>query len=154
MLGGTAYSLSLVHSAGSAAASASDPSWPSALLVPLTVHFGWTSAAALPNLNGALAADESASPRRLVFLGHLSALAAAASGVGLTLSRSAPAYGLTLAWALAACADGMARRVPSRDPAEEGILSKGAGVQRWLCWAGSFACAVAAAYAGRVTSFP
>mmetsp|Transcript_17667 Transcript_17667/g.38189 ORF Transcript_17667/g.38189 Transcript_17667/m.38189 type:complete len:331 (-) Transcript_17667:1279-2271(-) len=147
MLAGTGYSLSLVHSAGSAVMAA-DPSSLSYLLLPMTVHFGWVSAATLVNLNGALASDESASPRSLIALGNSSALAATALGVGLTVSQSAPAYGLTLAWALAACADGMTKRIPSQSATEEETLAKAAGVQKNLCWAGSFACAVAAAYAG------
>ncbi|KAL7530594.1 hypothetical protein ACHAXR_003586 [Thalassiosira sp. AJA248-18] len=147
MLGGTAYSLSLVHSAG-ATAMANDPSMLSYLLLPLTMHFGWTTAATLVNLNGSLASDESASPRSLIALGNSSALAATALGVGFTVSQSAPAYGLTLAWALAACADGMSKRIPSQSAAEEQTLAKAASVQEKLCWAGSFACAAAAAYAG------
>jgi len=100
MLGCTAYSLSLVHSAGSAVMAA-DPSMLSYFLVPLTMHFGWASAATLVNLNGSLASDKSASPRSLIALGSSSALLATALGVGLTISQSAPTYGLTLAWALA-----------------------------------------------------
>eukprot|EP00584_Thalassiosira_punctigera_P005450 CAMPEP_0172543980 /NCGR_PEP_ID=MMETSP1067-20121228/14240_1 /TAXON_ID=265564 ORGANISM="Thalassiosira punctigera, Strain Tpunct2005C2" /NCGR_SAMPLE_ID=MMETSP1067 /ASSEMBLY_ACC=CAM_ASM_000444 /LENGTH=344 /DNA_ID=CAMNT_0013330473 /DNA_START=186 /DNA_END=1220 /DNA_ORIENTATION=+ len=150
-LAGAACSLSLVHSAGVAAtttAAAEPSSTLSVLLAPLTMHFGWTTAATLVNLNGSLASDESSSCASLVALGHSSAVAATALGVGLTLSRSAPAYGLTLAWALAACADGMAKRNPSESPAEEATLAKAADAQRNLCWAGSFACAIAAAYAG------
>jgi hypothetical protein len=141
MLAGTAYSLSMVHSAA-------DPSMLK-FLVPVTMHFGWTTAATLVNLNGSLANGESA-PRSLIALGNSSALVATALGVGLTLSQSAPTYGLTLAWALAACADGMAKRKPSQSAVEEEILAKGASVQGKLCWAGSFACAVAAAYAAVV----
>lgn len=147
MLAGTAYSLSMVHTAG-AAAVASEPTMLSHLLLPMTMHFGWTSAATLVNLNGALAEDESASPTSLVALGNSSALVATALGVGLTVSQSSPAYGLTLAWALAACADGMNKRIPSQSLEEEATLAKAAGVQKNLCWAGSFACAAAAAYAG------
>ncbi|KAL7533267.1 hypothetical protein ACHAWF_004437 [Thalassiosira exigua] len=146
MLAGTACSLSMVHSAGAAAVS--DPSMLEHLLLPVTMHFGWTSAATLVNLNGSLAADESASPRSLIALGNSSALIATALGVGLTVSRSAPAYGLTLAWALAACADGMTKRIPSTSASEEETLARAASVQKNLCWAGSFACVVAAAFAG------
>lgn len=149
MLGGTAYSLSLVHSAGATVAAA-DPTMLTHLLVPLTMHFGWTTAATLVNLNGSLASDQSASPRALIALGNSSALAATALGVGITVSQSAPAYGLTLAWALAACADGMSRRIPSQSATEEETLAKGAVVQKNLCWAGSMICAVASAYAGLV----
>ena len=149
MLAGTAYSLSMVHTAG-CAAMAADATIPSYLLFPMTVHFGWATAATLVNLNGSLASDKSSSPTTLTALGHSSALAASALGVGLTLTQSAPAYGFTLAWALAACADGMSKRIPARSSAEEEILSKAANVQKKLCWAGSFACAVTAAYVGLV----
>ncbi|KAL9191496.1 hypothetical protein ACHAXT_001202 [Thalassiosira profunda] len=146
MLGATAASLSVVHSAG-AAAVATDPSTLGYLLLPMTMHFGWTTAATLVNLNGSLAADESASPRSLIAMGNSSALAATALGVGLTIARSDPAYGLTLAWALAACADGMSKRIPSQNATEEETLKKATAVQGKLCWAGSIGCAVAAAYA-------
>ena len=66
----------------------------------------------------------------------------------MTVSQSAPAYGLTLAWALAACADGMSKRIPCQNAVEEETLAKGAVVQKNLCLAGSMICAVAAAYAG------
>ncbi|KAL7440947.1 hypothetical protein ACHAXH_005989 [Discostella pseudostelligera] len=148
MLAGTAYSLNLVQSASSTVL-ASEPTMLAHLLLPLTIHFGWTSAATLVNLNGSLGSDESASTRSLIALGHSSALAATILGVGLTIARSAPAYGLTLAWALAACADGMSKKCTrSGDSEEDETFAKAAGVQMNLCWAGSFACAVAAAYAG------
>ena len=143
MLGGTAYSLSLVHSAG---ASVTDPTGLSYLLLPLTMHFGWTSAATLVNLNGSLASDESVSTTSLIALGHSSALVATALGVGITLAQSSPAYGFTLAWALAACSDGMRKRIPSQDSAEVVSLSKAATVQRYLCKAGAVICAIAASY--------
>jgi hypothetical protein len=147
MLAGTGYSLSLVQSAGSAAAFA-DSSIIPYLLLPMTIHFGWVSAASLVNLNGSFASNEIASPRSLIALGHSSALIATALGVGLTISWSAPAYGLTLAWSMAACADGMKKRTPSSQSlVEEEALSKAAGVQNILCWSGSLACAAAAAYA-------
>ncbi|KAL3817240.1 hypothetical protein ACHAXA_009527 [Cyclostephanos tholiformis] len=146
MLAGTGYCLSLVQSAGSAVVVA-DSSVIPYFLTSMTVHFGWVSAATLVNLNGSLASNEFASTRSLIALGHSSALIATALGVGLTIARSIPAYGLTLAWALAACADGMAKRTQSSQSlVDEETFSKAAGVQKILCWAGSFACASAAAY--------
>jgi hypothetical protein len=148
MLASTGYSLSLVQSAGSVVTVA-DSSIIPYLLLPMTIHFGWVSAATLVNLNGSFASNENVSPKTLIALGHSSALLATALGVGLTISSSAPAYGLTLAWALAACADGMKKRTPSSQSlGEEEALSKAASVQNILCWSGSLACAVAAAYAG------
>ena len=143
MLGGTAYSLSLVHSA---AATVTDPTVLSHLLLPVTMHFGWTSAATLVNLNGSLASDQSASTTSLIALGHSSALVATALGVSVSLLQKSPAYGFTLAWALAACFDGMRKRIPSQDSAEEVLLSKAATVQRNLCKAGAVICAIAASY--------
>ena len=67
--------------------------------------------------------------------------------MSLTLSQASPAYGLTLAWALAACANGLTKRVPSKTP-EEGKLKKAAAVQKVLCQAGSFLCAATAMYTG------
>ncbi len=151
MLAGTAYSLNLVQSECLTVFSTESTMLPH-LLLPLTIHFGWVTAATLVNLNGALGSDESASTQSVVALGHSSALAATVLGVGLTIARSAPAYGLTLAWALAACADGMSNRSKSSsttaDSEEEETFVKAARVQMNLCWAGSCACAVAAAYAG------
>ena len=140
MLGGTAYSLSYVHAIGAAASGVS--MW---WLLPMTVHFGWTTAATLVNLNGSIAMQESTSDSTLVAAGHASALAAATLGVGITLAQASPAYGLTVAWALAACADGMTKRLvhdggASQQNTSNESLQTGAKVQRLLCWAGSAAC--------------
>eukprot|EP00804_Cyclotella_cryptica_P007997 CCRYP_016029-RB/>CCRYP_016029-RB protein AED:0.03 eAED:0.03 QI:509/1/1/1/1/1/2/84/223 len=146
MLAGTAYSLSLVNAAGYAAMVSADMVNQSYLLWPLAAHFGWTSAATLVNLNGSVASDKSATPRTLVAIGHSSAVIATTLGVGITLANSMPVYGLTLSWALAACADGMSHRIPTQRQEEEDVLSKAADVQRKLCWTGSVLCALAAAY--------
>ncbi len=98
------------------------------------------------NLNGSLASDETTSPRALTALGHSSALAATALGVGVTMSMSAPLYGLTLAWALAACASGMKQRKPAHSELDEQILGAAANVQHKLCLAGSLACGATALY--------
>lgn len=145
MLAGTAYSLSMVLEAGNSAAAA-DPTFQSWMLTPFVMHFGWVSAATLVNFNGSFASDETASPRALTALGHSSALIAAALGVGVTMSMSAPVYGMTLAWALAACADGMKKRKPAQSENDEKILGSAAIVQRRLCLAGSLACGATALY--------
>ena len=147
MLAGTATSLGLVHSAGAAVMQSSDSTLLTQLLLPLTMHFGWTSAATLVNLNGSLASDRSVSATKLIALGNSSALLATGLGVGLTVSQASPTYGLTLAWALAACANGLTKRVPSKT-SEEAKLKKAAVVQKVLCQAGSFLCAAAAMYTG------
>ncbi|KAL7476911.1 hypothetical protein ACHAW6_002738 [Cyclotella cf. meneghiniana] len=146
MLAGTAYSLSLVNAAGYAALISTGMENQSYLLWPLAAHFGWTSAATLVNLNGSVASDKSVTPRTLVAIGHSSAVLAATLGVGITLAMSMPVYGVTLSWALAACADGMSNRTPVLCKGDEDVLSKAAVVQRKLCWTGSVLCAVAAVY--------
>jgi hypothetical protein len=135
MLGGTAYSLSLVH-----AVTAAGPfSW---CFVPLTLHFGWTTAATLVNLNGSFAASPTSTDRLVIGLGHTSVLVGTALGVAVTLLRSSPVYGLTVAWALAACADGMARRGPREGVSAD--IQRGQKVQQMLCYAGSGICAAVA----------
>ena len=145
MLAGTAYSLSLVLKASNAAMAA-NPTFSSWMLTPIVMHFGWVSAATLVNLNGSLASDENASPRVLKAIGHSSALAATALGVGVTVSMSAPVYGLTLAWALAACADGMKKRKAAISEHDEKILGAAANVQHKLCQFGSVICGATALY--------
>ena len=105
-----------------------------------------SSAATLVNLNGSLACDEAVSPRVLTAFGHSSAVIATALGVGVTMSMSAPVYGMTLAWALAACADGMKKRKAAHSEKDEKVLGKAAIVQSKLCWAGSLACGATALY--------
>lgn len=145
MLAGTAFSLSQVHSVVTAAGA----SW---YYVPLIMHFGWTTAATLVNLNGSVATVPSNSDTLVTGVGHLSAVAATALGVGVTVALSSPVYGWTVSWALAACADGMSKRLADTksDNATALTMSQslqtGANVQRMLCWTGAAACAVASAY--------
>jgi len=137
MLGGTAYSLSFIEAIAMTTSTPLVPWW---YFLPLTVHFGWTTAATLVNLNGSVAMEPSTSDATIVALGHASALTATA--LGLALAPSAPAYGLTVAWALAACADGMAKRLNERasQQNQSESLKTGAKVQRILCWTGSALC--------------
>lgn len=132
MLGGTALSLSQLPFITN-----------SPYMIPLIMHFGWTTAATLVNLNGSIAMEEKASDKVIVSTGHASAVAAAALGVGITLSKSLPVYGLTIAWALAACVDGM--RVKQDGSASE-ELKKGAQVQKALLMAGSILSSCASVY--------
>jgi hypothetical protein len=137
MLAGTAYSLSQVQAV--TCTMQGTPEW--WFLLPLTLHFGWTSAATLVNLSGSVAMNPSNSDSVVTAVGHSSALLATILGVGVTLVRSDPVYGFTLAWALAACADGMKKRVNATD--ESNSLKTAAQVQNKLCWAGSATCAAA-----------
>jgi hypothetical protein len=136
MLAGTAYSLSQVHAIS--CTTQGPEGW---FLLLLTVHFGWTSAATLVNLSGSVAMNPSNSDSVVTAVGHSSALLATILGVGVTLIRSDPAFGFTLAWALTACADGMKKRVTATD--ESSSLKTAAQVQNKLCWAGAAACAAA-----------
>jgi hypothetical protein len=120
MLAGTAFSLSHVNVIAAS-------NW---LLVPLSMHFGWVTAATLVNLNSSLAASHD-SETLAIASGHASAVLATAFGVGITLAHSTPAYGLTIAWALSACATG----VTQSDTNAARI------VQKYLCFAGAAMCA-------------
>lgn len=149
MLGGTAYCLSLVH-ASIAGAMSTGSIAEYMLMLPLTMHFGWTMAATLVNFNGSLAASNSntVSDWSVIAVGHASSLVAVTAGVGLTVLCQSPAYGFTLAWALAACANGMSTRQRDRQQGRSAPVSsqldRGMNVQRWLCYTGSGLCAAVA----------
>jgi hypothetical protein len=132
MLGGTAVALSQVPFELSMY-----------YLLPMTVHFGWTTAATLVNLNGSLSMGGSVSDRTLISTGHASAVLATGLGVGVTVFHTLPAYGLTIAWALAACANGM--RIKEEDDSISDVLLAGASVQRGLLLTGSVVCLAASA---------
>ena len=132
MLGGTAVALSQV------------PFGLSIYLLPMTVHFGWTTAATLVNLNGSIAMGGSVSDSTLISTGHASAVLATGLGVGVTAFHALPAYGLTIAWALAACANGM--RIKEQDDSISDVLHAGASVQRSLLLTGSALCMAASAF--------
>ena len=131
MLGGTAMSLLAI------------PPEPSIYFVPLMMHFGWTTAATLVNLNGSLSMSANLSDSELVAAGHFSTVLATALGAGLTLAEgiTTPVYGMTIAWALAAVAKG----VSSQNWSSE-TLKKGAKVQSALCWVGSALCLAVSAF--------
>jgi hypothetical protein len=145
MLGGTAYSLSFLNAlALSPSVTELGLGW--YYFVPLTVHFGWTTAATLVNLNGSFAMQSNVSETAIVGVGHASAVAATAAGVAVGLMGS-PVYSLTVAWALAACADGMVRclKDPKSLQNQNQTLQTGANIQKYLCFAGAAACVGTAA---------
>ena len=137
--------------------------------LPISLHFGWTTAAALVNWNGNLAVTV-AQPQALAVAGWFSALIATAVGVGITLQRSAPVYGGVICWALAACADGMSDRLAERErlvaqvksnksswgfgkqpvTTEDEIINRkgqyGAALQKWLCTVGAILSGAAAVW--------
>jgi hypothetical protein len=156
MLTGIALSLSVSHA----------KSHVSKWLFPIAIHFGWTSAAALVNWNGNIAMV-SGSAQTVAISAWTSAVVGAVAGVVVTVVRQAPVYGGTIAWALAACAGSMRRRLEERDRAiaksknshnkwfpkpsvEEEIRSAkgyyGARIQKWLCTIGSIVSGATAAW--------
>jgi hypothetical protein len=137
MLGGTAYSLSLVHTTVTSTAASS---W---LFIPIFMHFGWTTAATLVNLNGSIAMSN-VSDTTVIAVGHTSTLLATVLGVAVTLLQQSPVYGLTVAWALLACADGMKKRQLVRDSKVSSNITRAMKVQQTLCYIGSGLCAATA----------
>ncbi|KAL3922995.1 MAG: hypothetical protein SGILL_001908 [Bacillariaceae sp.] len=138
MLGGTAYSLSTMLP--TVMALDGGVSW---YFVPLMMHFGWTTAATLVNLNGSVAMEESVKDRTLVALGHGSAVLATGLGAGLTVFGIAPpAYAFTIAWALLA----VGSNTPKKQRESE-VLKTASVVQRTLCYIGSALCVAASAFA-------
>jgi len=133
MLGSTAYSLSLIPFVDLATTTTTS----SLYWIPLAMHFGWTTAATLVNLNGSLAMNYDVQESTMIAAGHASSVLATALGVGVTLSYQLPAYGLTIAWALAACANGM--RVSTAE-------NVGAKIQKGLLTMGSIVSAGTAIY--------
>jgi hypothetical protein len=116
---------------------------------PMTLHFGWTTAASLVNWNASIASKEGASSMLLAVLGHVSVVVATVAGVGITLSRGAPVFGLVIAWALSACAAGMKQRLEPDTTNKKNYVSikskknenetglYGARLQRRLCLTGA-----------------
>lgn len=132
-LSGIAISLNRVHSL----LCQESLSWKeSALFLPLTLHFGWTTAAALVNWNGSLAM-RGWSDSQLAISGHLSAILATAIGVSVTLLRSAPVYGGVIAWALTACATGLKNRISTENRDDSVEVLNAAKRQRLLCTLGA-----------------
>ena len=126
-------------------------------LWPLTLHFGWTTAAALVNWNGSIAMDATSSAETVATAGLASTVLATVVGIAVTVTRGAPVYGMVVAWALAACASGMQQRLQERerqvlqikkkmwrynDPTTAAKIRRrkgfyGAAVQQWMCQAGA-----------------
>mmetsp|Transcript_66613 Transcript_66613/g.98780 ORF Transcript_66613/g.98780 Transcript_66613/m.98780 type:complete len:338 (-) Transcript_66613:363-1376(-) len=136
-----AYSLSKAHKIYST----SSPSSYSNLdyltmFLPMGMHFGWTTAASLVNLNGSISSSEfDLSSAKIALVGHASAIGACILGVAVTLSRSAPVYGSVIAWALKACAAGMKKRLEKTVMKEGDGEYDGVKTQWWLCTIGAIA---------------
>jgi hypothetical protein len=159
LLSGIAYSLSKAHAAIIAASSSSSLPMSQYLLygLPLSLHFGWTTAASLVNWNGAIATLFSdngggggggVSAENVARIGHITVIGAATLGSIVTITRGAPVYGGVLSWALWAVASGMKKRIQStekEDPKRVGVL--GCHLQYKLARVGAFVTGAASLYA-------
>ena len=123
MLGGTAFALSYVPVPSQDLSA----SW---LLIPMIMHYGWTTAAALVNLNGSIAMDGTASDTTVAVAGHASCVLATLIGVLVAVFDESLTYGLTVAWALAACAVGITARTVPDDPPPTTTASSSARASR------------------------
>jgi hypothetical protein len=80
--------------------------------LPIALHFGWTTAASLVNLNGSISHfSNTLSQKTRNIIGHLSVGLATCVGLFITIQRHAPIYGGVIAWALSAVADSMNQRL-------------------------------------------
>jgi len=148
MLGGVAYYLSKAHAVFTSSVHYRIPGlswWEYAIyFLPISLHFGWTTAATLVNLNGAVAVSDPTSSSNVLInlVGHASVVAATALGVVITFSRQAPVYGGVISWALFAVADGMRQRLAN------GNNNVGAQRQLILSTAGAYISGLASFAAG------
>jgi len=109
-----AYSLSKAHVIYASSPHAITKSQYCLLFLPLSLHYGWTTAATLVNWNGSVAKQDPAhisTPRIMAGLGHFSAAVATLLGSYITIRQKSPVYGAVIAWALAAVSDGMRKRL-------------------------------------------
>lgn len=148
MLGGTAYSLSRAHAVLARNPRNYNHLQYALFMLPISLHFGWTTAATLVNLNGGIAMQLNISAKKVALVGHTSALAATVLGIFVTLTRTAPVFGGVIAWALTACASGMSTRMAltkEEDSNRVGIY--GAAFQKSLCTVGAVMNGAASAVA-------
>lgn len=156
-LAGIAASLSVAHKAFATPSGSGLSGLEYALYcLPLSLHFGWTTAAALVNVNGMFALEtsdkkatkeeEAKTARAVALLGNASVLVATAIGVSVTRSRNAPVFGGVICWALSAVASGLKKRIEaSGDKKAEAVGVYGAERQRSLSLLGAVICASAVA---------
>ena len=149
MLTGIAFSLSKAHEAFSGPSNRNSYSKGQFILffLPVSLHFGWTTAAALVNWNGALIIQDYTTPRIATWVGHFSVIAATGLGVALTVARSAPVFGGVISWALTALGTGMTKRIEDTKTVTDrdtlGVY--GIEVQQRLCFLGALATAATSA---------
>lgn len=153
-LAGIAASLSVAHKAFASPVGSGLSGLEYALYcLPLSLHFGWTTAAALVNVNGmfALSGDQKATneqealtARSVALLANASVVVATALGVLITWSRKAPVFGGVICWALTAVASGVKKRIEASGvkKAEAAVVGVyGAERQRLLSLMGAVICA-------------
>lgn len=118
--------------------------------MPLALHFGWTSITALVNWNASLALEEKVSSEHMAYVGHGSVAVAVITGVGVTIKRTAPMYGLAIAWGLSAIASGLTKKIDEAENEEEKATKtfKATFLQRNLSLGGAAVCAIVAAAVG------
>lgn len=149
-LGMTSLSLSKVQAIASASCGQLTSRDYAAAFCGMTLHFAWTAAATLVNLNGALAyAEVSLSMQKWAGVSSVAAAVALAGIVACGGGGGTVAF--VLAWALKACAAGMAQRLQG----QSGNLS-GAQAVETLSNVGAVACVMFGCWAlvgGRVGDY-
>eukprot|EP00520_Triparma_pacifica_P018595 CAMPEP_0118645714 /NCGR_PEP_ID=MMETSP0785-20121206/7653_1 /TAXON_ID=91992 /ORGANISM="Bolidomonas pacifica, Strain CCMP 1866" /LENGTH=335 /DNA_ID=CAMNT_0006537625 /DNA_START=261 /DNA_END=1265 /DNA_ORIENTATION=- len=84
------------------------------ITLPIALHGGWTSAASLVNINGALAYKLN-SPTLQLLLGHLSLAAAVSLAAYVSSGGGGGTVPIVLSWALRSLGDGMRTRVKGKE---------------------------------------
>lgn len=111
MLAGIAISLSYAHSSYALIHNIYNIKQYCLYFLPISLHYGWTTAATLVNINGNIATLYSTNKKMIAWTGHISAAIATAIGVIITLTKRSPIYGGVISWALMACSTGMNNRI-------------------------------------------
>jgi len=154
-LAATANSLSRAHVVFTAQPRAYSNTHYSIFLLPLTLHFSWTTAASLVNFNGAFVIRKNSVPRINAWFGHASVIIATIIGVIVSIQRLAPVYGLVISWALLSVADSMKQRLNRVDVKKKSdgngeenspMPLHGAKTQFWLCRLCAFICVSASIF--------
>jgi len=157
LLSATAYSLSKAHAAFVAQPQLYSNLQYGIFLLPMSLHFGWTVAASIVSVNGAVAMQKNASKELIALVGHLSVIAGSALGVYVTIAQSAPVFGGVIAWALTAVAGGMKKRLGDANLAKnkdkEAVGLYGASAQYILSRAGATINVLAVAFVAGTMGF-
>jgi hypothetical protein len=113
------------------------------MFVPMTMHFGWTTAATLVNVNGAIANYAVPGNANLYRVACVSIIVALTISVVIGLRRCNKTYPFVIAWALFAVADGMSARI--RTSTDVNIVAHARTVQMLSSLAGIAATLVGVA---------